>query len=240
MIDTYVAIDLETTGTNPATDRIIEIGAARVQNGNITDTFSTFVNPEIPISTRITQITGISDKDVKDAPVIKDIIGEILEYTRDMPILGHNVIFDYSFIKKAAVDNRLTFLRSGIDTLKIARRVLPDLPHKNLPVLCGYFGINPGNSHRALDDAISASNVYRALYEVKPDDEGFERALPLNYSVKRDTPITPAQKSYLTALVTYHRVQIEQPIESMTKSQASRMIDSIISEKGRILNRPAY
>lgn len=240
MINTYVAIDLETTGTNPSEDRIIEVGAVRVINGEVKDTFSTLINPEMPISERITNITGIENKDVANAPVIKDVIGEILEYTKDLPLLGHNVIFDYSFIKKAAVDNKLSFMRNGIDTLKIARRILPNLEHKNLVSLCEYFGINPGNSHRALDDAISASKVYLALYKVKADDDGFVNALPLNYSVKRSTPITPAQKSYLTALVSFHKIQLEQPIESMTKSQASRMIDGIISEKGRISNRQVF
>lgn len=238
MIDTYVAIDLETTGTNPAVDRIIEVGAIKIQNGNVKDVFSTFVNPQIPISPRITEITGITGKDVANAVLIEDIIGDILEYTKDLPILGHNVIFDYSFLKKAAVNNGMKFERNGIDTLKIARRVLPDVPHKNLSALCGYFGIDPGNSHRALDDAISASKLYYALYGVKPDDEGFTNALPLNYTVKRDTPITPAQKSFLTALITYHNIVIEQPVESLTKSQASRMIDGIISTKGRITNHP--
>lgn len=100
MIDTYVAIDLETTGTNPAEDRIIEVGAAKVECGRVVSTFSTFVNPQISISPRITSLTGITDEDVAGAPVIADIIADMIAYTKDVPILGHNVIFDYSFIKK--------------------------------------------------------------------------------------------------------------------------------------------
>lgn len=239
MIDTYVAIDLETTGTSPAADKIIEVGAVRVENGSIIDTFSVFVNPGIPISARITEITGIIDRDVADALPIEDIIGKILEYTEGLPILGHNIIFDYSFIKKAASDNGMKFDRYGIDTLRIARRVLMDVPHKNLPALCRYFNIDPGSSHRALDDAVSASKLYNALYKIKPDDEGFEKAVPLKFTVKRDTPITPAQKSFLTALISYHNITMEQPIENLTKSQASRMIDGIIAAKGRIARHPA-
>lgn len=238
MIDTYVAIDLETTGTNPATDKIIEIGAVKIKNAKAVDSFSIFVNPGIPISARITDITGISDSDVADAAPIEHIIKDVLEYTEDLPLLGHNVIFDYSFLKKAAVNSGMKFEKCGIDTLKIARRILTEVPHKNLPALCRHFGINPGNSHRALDDAISASELYYALYSVKPDDEGFVKANPLNYTVKRDTPITPAQKSFLAALAAYHNITMEQPLESLTKSQASRLIDGIISTRGRIVNRP--
>mgnify|MGYP001322930963 FL=1 len=237
MIDTYVAIDLETTGTNPAEDRIIEVGAAKVECGRVVSTFSTFVNPQISISPRITSLTGITDEDVAGAPVIADIIADMIAYTKDVPILGHNVIFDYSFIKKAAANSKLEYAKEGIDTLKIARRILPDVPHKNLPALCEHFKIDPGKSHRALDDAISASKLYYALYAVNPEDEMFNKTMVLNYSVKKDSPITPAQKKYLTALAQYHNVTVTVPIDSMTKSQASRMIDGIIGQYGRI---PVY
>ena len=237
MIDTYVAIDLETTGTNPAEDRIIEVGAAKVECGRVVSTFSTFVNPQISISPRITSLTGITDEDVAGAPVIADIIADMIAYTKDVPILGHNVIFDYSFIKKAAANSKLEYAKEGIDTLKIARRILPDVPHKNLPALCEHFKIDPGKSHRALDDAISASKLYYALYAVNPEDGMFNKAMVLNYSVKKDSPITPAQKKYLTALAQYHNVAVTVPIDSMTKSQASRMIDGIIGQYGRI---PVY
>ena len=237
MIDTYVAIDLETTGTNPAEDRIIEVGAEKVECGRVVSTFSTFVNPQISISPRITSLTGITDEDVAGAPVIADIIADMIAYTKDVPILGHNVIFDYSFIKKAAANSKLEYAKEGIDTLKIARRILPDVPHKNLPALCEHFKIDPGKSHRALDDAISASKLYYALYAVNPEDEMFNKAMVLNYSVKKDSPITPAQKKYLTALAQYHNVAVTVPIDSMTKSQASRMIDGIIGQYGRI---PVY
>lgn len=235
MIQDYVAIDLETTGTNPATDKIIEIGAAKVVNGVIVDTYATFVNPQIPISYRISQITGIHDEDVCNAPVIAEVIADVLAYTEGMPLLGHNVSFDYSFLKKAAVNSKLTFEREAIDTLKIARRVVPDLEHKTLSYLCAHFGIDPGNSHRALDDAISAKKVYDVLHELNAQDSGFQQAVQMNYSVKRDTPITPAQTSYLTKLIQYHQITIEKPVNQFTKSEASRMIDRILSERGKII-----
>lgn len=233
MINSYIALDAEMTGVNPSADRIIEIGMARVIDGRIEDRLETFIDPQMRIPDRVTELTGITDDDVKGSPVMEDLIGEIIDFTQDLPLLGHNIIFDYSFIKKAAVNNSLTFEKDGIDTLKIARRLLPELPHKNLEFLCAQFGIDPGHSHRAYDDAISAMQLYNRLYELGRDDVGFEVPVKLVYSVKRDTPITPAQKRYLAALVSKHNITLEQPVEAFTKSSASRMIDNIISQYGK-------
>ena len=236
MINSYVALDLETTGLNPSTDRIIEIGAAKVINGIVVSTYSTLVNPQIPISFRVNQLTGIDSQMLENQPLIQDVIADFVKYTEDMPILGHNVIFDFSFLKKAAVNNKLTFEKEGIDTLKMARRMLPHLEHKGLEFLCSYFSVNPENSHRAMDDAISAMRIYEKLYELNRKDKGFLETIKLNYSAKRDTSITPAQTSYLTKLVIHHSIVMQAEINSMTKSQASRMIDNIISEYGKIMS----
>ena len=185
------------------------------------------------ISERITELTGITNEDVKGKPVIADIIGEILEFIGGMPLLGHNIIFDYSFIKKAAVNNSLKFDKDGIDTLKMARRVLPDMPHKGLEYLCGQLDINPGHSHRAYDDAVSAMQLYNKMYEIAPDDMGFESPVQLVYAVKKDSPITEAQTRYLTALLAKHNLAIEESIDNLTKSRASKIIDGIISQYGK-------
>lgn len=232
MINSYVALDLEMTGLNPATDKIIEIGAVKVIDGEITESYSKLINPQIPIGERVEALTGIHDSMVKGQPLIEHVIGELITFTEDFPLLGHNIIFDYSFLKKAAVNNRLKFEKFGIDTLKIARRVLPELEHKKLENLCGYFKIEVDKSHRALDDAISAMKVYEELYKVCPQDKGFIESVKLNYSVKRDTPITPKQVTYLTALLSQHKIEMEAEIKSLTKSQASRMIDKILSTYG--------
>jgi len=236
MINSYIALDLETTGLNPSTDRIIEIGAAKVINGTIVSTYSTLVNPQIPISLKVNKLTGIDSEMLISQPLIEDIIKDFVEYTEDMPILGHNVIFDFSFLKKAAVNNKLTFEKDGIDTLKMARRMLPHLEHKGLEYLCGYFSINPENSHRAMDDAISAMKIYEKLYELNRKDKGFLEVIKLNFSAKRDTSITSAQTSYLTKLVIHHSIVMQAEMRSLTKSQASRMIDNIISEYGKIIS----
>lgn len=234
MIKDYIALDLETSGLNPSSDKIIEIGMIRVSEGAIVQKYSTLLNPQEKLPPRITELTGITDDMVCNQPVIADKIQEIVDFIGELPLLGHNIIFDYSFLKKACVNHHISFERMGIDTLKIARRLLPEVEHKNLDYLCAYFHINPGNSHRALDDAFSAHQLFWQMYQMKPEEEGFSVPIPLQYTVKKDAPITDAQKRYLRSLITYHGITIQEEIESITKSKASKMIDQIISEHGKI------
>lgn len=233
MIDRYVALDIETTGLNPSIDRIIEIGMARIEEGVITQQYATLINPGISISERITELTGIHNEELEGMPRITDVIERVVNFIGDYPILGHNVTFDYSFIKKAAVNASLTVNNAGIDTLKIARRLLPETPHKNLSYLCEYFNIVPGRSHRAYDDAVSASRLYDELRKIKPDDPGFSEPIQLVYNVKKDVPVTIPQRRYLQALVEKHNIVLEIPIDEMTKSMASRQIDTIIAQYGK-------
>ena len=232
-IKNYTVIDLEMTGLSAKNDKIIEIGAARVRGGEIVDTISTLVNPKQHIPQRVQELTGITDSDVENAADMDAAVDNLLDFIGDDIILGQNVTFDYSFLKKAAINNNITFSVKGIDTLKMARRILPELEHKKLDYLCEYLKVDPGSSHRALDDALSASAIYWKMYQIKADDSGFETAAELVYNVKKDSPITEAQKNYLTALVKKHNIVLDIPVEEMTKSIASRNIDRIISEYGK-------
>ena len=108
----------------------------------MTDTYSTLVNPGIKISDRIIELTHIHNEELTDKPRINELIDDVIQFIGDYPILGHNVIFDYSFLKKAAVNNNLVFPSAGIDTLKMARRILPELEHKKLDYLCEYLKID--------------------------------------------------------------------------------------------------
>lgn len=235
MIQSFVALDLETTGMNPSSDRIIEIGMVRVEEGSVTGEYSHLIFPGMRISERITNITGITNEMVDGQPMIGELLPEILAFMGNLPLLGHNIIFDFSFLKKAVVNGGGTFEKEAVDTLKIARRILPQVEKKNLDRLCDYFQIPPGNSHRALDDARSAMALYYRLAQVQPEDEGFSKARPLNFSVKKEAPATPAQIRYLAALADYHHIALHFTIEALSKSQASRMIDEIISNHGKIL-----
>jgi len=165
MLKNYVIVDLETTGLRADTDKIIEIGAIKIENGN-ESIYHSFVNPEIPISERIVEIVGITDEMVKDAPKIGEIIGEFIEFTKDLPLLGHNLLFDFGFLKTAAVQNGYSFQKNGLDTLDIARKYLPELESRKLDYLCEYFGIQDEQHHRAWNDAKVTGELYHILCEL--------------------------------------------------------------------------
>lgn len=233
MVDTYVALDLETTGLNPKRDKIIEIGALKVIDGKAADTFSAFVNPGRKLEERIVELTGITDAQLENAPYIEEILPDVLEFIGEYPLLGHRILFDYSFLKKAAVDTKRVFEKRGIDTLKIARKYLPRLEHRSLPFLCEYYGIEH-RAHRAFEDAEAAHRLYVKLGELfYQEEDALFRPAPLQFSVKRDTPATKPQKERLYRLLQQHNIILEIDVEKLSRSEASRITDKILA-KGKI------
>lgn len=238
MIDSYVCVDLETTGLNPKTDRIIEIGAVRVEGHVIVDEWETLVNPGRQLDEYIIALTGIHDEQLTSAPTIEQVLPELFKMIGSHVLLGHSVIFDFSFIKRAAVAQKMSFERDGIDTLKIARKYLPDLESRSLAYLCDYYGISH-NAHRALQDAKATVALYRKLAEAFYDQEEAEgnkslfRPKKLRHNVKRDTPATKPQKEQLYKLADRHKLIIDYDMDKLTRSEASRRIDRILAEYGR-------
>ena len=232
-MDAYICIDLETTGLNPKEDRIIEIGAVKVCQGKITERFSTFIQPGRKLEERITELTGIRDEDLENAPEIEAVLEQLLDFMGDLPLLGHSILFDYSFLKKACVNHKLSFEKYGVDTLKIARKYLTSLEHKNLEYLCDYYGIEH-HAHRALADAEATVALYQRLCEqfYNAEDLFFTPHL-LQFHVKRDTPATVAQKERLYRLIKQHKIEWNQDMEKLTRSEASRLTDRILTEYGR-------
>lgn len=236
MIYDYIALDVETTGLNPAMDRLLEIGAAKVRQGKVIGTYHTLIDTGIPVPARIQELTGITDAMQKTGKKIGEAIHGFLEFRGDLPVVGHNVIFDFGFLKQAAVAEGSSFETEALDTLKIARRVLPELPSKALGALCSCYGIHSGNAHRAMDDALSAHELLKKLWsEFGPSDPGAFALQKLIYEVKKQSPITNPQKGYLNDLLKYHKIKTDVQIEDLTKSEASRMIDHIILQYGKIL-----
>ena len=233
MITSYVCVDLETTGLNPKYEKIIEIGAVKVMEGQVIDTFSTFVNPGRKLEERTCELTGITQKQVDEAPYIEDVLPKFLEFCGDFALLGHRILFDYSFLKKAAVNQKLTFEKKGIDTLRIARRFLPELPHRTLPYLCEHYGI-PHQAHRALQDAEATCRLYQVLLEKYcQEEEDCYKPQVLNYQVKKETPITKSQKERLLRILDQHKLPIDVDIDKLTRSEASRITDKILAKYGR-------
>lgn len=239
----YVAFDIETTGLNPKYDKIIEIGAVRVRNGEAQETFSTFVNPAKSLPPRIVELTGIHDEDVMGAPYIEGVLDAFLVFAGEDVLLGHNLIFDYSFIKKAAVNQKKTFERTGIDTLRIAKRFLNDLESRNLGFLCEHYQIAL-NAHRALNDAVAAHELYQILVRGYAGQEA-DTFLPrqLVYNVKKESPITPRQLELLQKLTVQYHLGCEGTVlfpvanvtdealdmEKLSKNEASRLIDKLLA-----------
>lgn len=229
-MDAYISIDLETTGTNPKTDKIIEIGALKVKDGAVTERFSTFVNPGRKLDARIVELTGITDEMLHKAPIMDEVLPELLEFLEDLPLLGHSIISDFSFLKKAAVDQKMSFERSGVDTLKIARKFLPELEHRNLGFLCDYYGI-PIQAHRAMNDAEATQKLYLKLVEnFFSEEEKLFVPKPLLFHVKRDTPATKPQKERLSRLLAQYEIVLDVDVEALTRSEASRLTDQILSQ----------
>lgn len=231
----YVVLDLETTGLQPKTDRILEIGALKIENGEVADSYHKMIDPRMRIPCRIQQLTGITQSMAEQGETIEEILPGFLEFCSDLPLLGHNILFDYSFIKHKAVNQGLEFEKQAVDTLKIARKVLPDLESRSLVSLCRYYDIRQEHAHRALDDARSTWQLYCHL------KREFEENYPQEFipkdlicRVKRQGPITISQKVYLNDLIKYHRIEKDIEIDSLTKSEASKMIDNIILNYGRI------
>lgn len=235
MIDSYVCIDLETSGLEPKKDRILEIGAIKVIDGMIVDQYETLVDAGVHLRQEVVLLTGISEEMTKSGKSIAKAITECVDFIGELPLLGHCIRFDYSFLKKAAVNHKLPFEKCAVDTLKIARKALDKLESRSLEALCAYYHIPRERSHRAIDDAMATHELYWKLR--KDFGETFQEAFepfPLIYQVKKESPATPRQKRYLKDLVKYHKIDLDKEIDSLTKNEASRYVDQIIFQFGRI------
>lgn len=235
MIDKYVALDIETTGFNPVNDKILEIGAVKVKNGRVVDTFSELINPGIPVSWRITEVTGIDDSMVRGCDNVSVVLRKFLKFCDEDVILGHNLNFDYSFLAEKSAEIGMKFSKYGLDTLTMAKKHLKNLESRKLDYLCAYYGIEDKEHHRAYNDASVTAKLYKKLADLyeKENDSVFIPA-KMQYKPKKASPITPRQKTYLTDLIKYHRVEFNENIDELSKSEASRWIDKILSTHGRI------
>jgi DNA polymerase-3 subunit epsilon/ATP-dependent DNA helicase DinG len=159
MPQTYVALDLETTGVDAQRDAIIEIGAARFRRDELLDTYSTFVDPGRRIPHDITILTGITDQDVRGAPHLYDVLPDLLRFVGDHPIIGHSVEFDIRFLQQ----HSRQFDNEYLDTFELAGVLLPDVDRYSLSRLAQMLGVDLERAHRALDDALASYGVFRAM-----------------------------------------------------------------------------
>lgn len=160
----YVALDLETTGLDPEWDSIIEIGMVRVRHGEVTAEYSTLVNPGMPIDDFITDLTGITNDMLTTAPAITEVLPAARDFLGDDIILGHNINFDINFVYDNCERQGLSPVSNGyIDTMRISRRVLPDLKHHRLVDIVKALGVDHMQAHRAIGDCHATIGCYKAL-----------------------------------------------------------------------------
>ncbi|MFW6035758.1 MAG: PolC-type DNA polymerase III [Halothermotrichaceae bacterium] len=166
----FTVFDFETTGLKNRKDEIIEIGAVKVENDEIIDEYGTFVKPDKAIPAKITELTGISNKMIAEAPKLEVIIDDFLEFIGDSVLTAHNAVFDYGFLKMALKKtNKKMISNPVLDTLNLSRALLPDLKNHKLNTLTKHLNIGLDNHHRAVDDAKATAEMLIKLIKLMKD-----------------------------------------------------------------------
>lgn len=178
--DTYVVVDVETTGLSPSYDDIIEIGAVKIVGGKISDTFSSLIKPRKAVDSFITELSGITNDMLSDAPSIDSVVPSFFTFIGDSIILAHNAHFDINFLYDALKNKNLILDNDFVDTLRLARNILPDLKHHTLNDLCDYFHIPQRNLHRSLIDCHKTVDVYNCLRSNLDDVDLFKSQFTAN------------------------------------------------------------
>lgn len=166
----FVVFDIETTGFSPVKNRIIEIGAVRVEHGRITKRYSTFVNPDVPIPFEIEKLTGINDEMVVNAPMIDEILPEFLDFCEGAVLVAHNANFDMSFILENASRQNIPTDITYVDTVGIARILLPHQGKHTLDAVAKALGVSLENHHRAVDDAEATAEIFVKFIPMLKED----------------------------------------------------------------------
>ncbi|SFC73723.1 PolC-type DNA polymerase III [Clostridium uliginosum] len=178
--DTFVVFDIETTGFSPVNDKIIEIGAVKIKNGEVIDKFSCFVNPERDIPYKITELTSINSDMVKNEENIQNVLPKFMEFCGECVIVAHNASFDTGFIKKNCRDLGIMFDLPIMDTVTLARFLYPELKKVKLNIVAKYLGISLENHHRAIDDAKATAEILLKSFEKIQEDYEIQDLRSLN------------------------------------------------------------
>jgi len=231
----YIVLDIETTGIHPDFAKITEIGAAKVIDDQITAVFNMLVNPEVDIPENIINLTGITNEMVVDAPTISQVMPLFLEFCEELPILGHNIPFDFSFLKTNAMHLNLHFEKKALDTLILSRQYIDGQSSYSLSHLLKFCLIKRINAHRALDDALATHELFQIIkYKYMDTDKVVElRPNPLMWKPKKQSPMTDKQRKFLLSLMDQHHVALDFDIDTLTKSEASQKIDGLIRQYGK-------
>ena len=232
-VSEFVSVDLETDGLCPEKNHILEIGAIRYHKGKEIGRFHAFIKREEAIPERIRELTGLTEEMLSGGKTEREAISDFLDFCADVPVLlAHNVKVDYSFLKAAAARCGREFEKDGLDTLAICRRLHSGLISRTLEAMCEHYGINTEQMHRALSDAKATAELYFCL--TREFEEEPMSPEPLVYRVKKREPMTGRQKKYLIELLKYHKMEYTPEMETLSRSEASRLVDKIILTHGQM------
>lgn len=198
--DVYVVFDLETTGFSPDKNKIIEIGAVKVEGGAVTERFSSFVNPEVPIPFHIEELTSIRDDMVMDAPKIEEILPQFMAFCEGAIMVAHNAEFDMSFILKNCERQKIHTDFTVIDTVALARMLLPNLNRFKLDTVAKALGISLDHHHRAVDDAACTAEIFVKFIRML-GDRGIETLDDVNR-------MGQASPETIMKMPTYHAIML--------------------------------
>lgn len=226
----YVVFDIETTGLDSQFDEIIEIGAIKVKNGEIIDEFSSLIKPQQEINEFITDLTGITNEMVLNAPSIEEVLPKFLNYVDHYILIGHNVNFDINFVYDWALFLGLSpLINNFVDTMRVGRKILPELSHHRLIDLAEYFSVNTEGNHRALKDAYITNEVYVNLKEMVIEKyktvENFADEIKKNSNGIRAKDIITTNTEFDESNILFNKnVAITGTLEKMQRKDAMQII----------------
>lgn len=213
----FISFDIETTGLNPGKERITEIGAVKIRNGEVVDSFDTFVDPEMPIPAKITELTGITDEMVRGAPSEKEAVRAFYDFCgEDAVLIAHNADFDTSFIRVAAKRSGMDFEYPYIDTVPMCRSMLKDIKNCKLDTVAKYLKLDPFNHHRACDDAAVLGKIFIVLVNRLMEDTGAQTVTDINSSLAGGDP--KKMKSFHQIILVKNQVGLKNLYKLISKA----------------------
>ena len=230
---TFVVFDIETTGFSNTNDKITEIGAVKIENFKVVDKFSELINPQKDISYKIQELTGITNDMVKDKPTIDEVLPKFIEFIGDSVLVAHNAEFDMSFISEKCRQQNIEFKNRSIDTLTLARVLLPELKRHRLNVVAKALGVPLLNHHRAVDDAQATALIFIKFLEML-DNKGAKTLQQVNevlgkvdYTKLGTSHITLIAKNY-TGLKNLYKIVSDAHVNHFYR--APRILKSVLEK----------
>ena len=230
---TFVVFDLETTGFSNKNDKITEIGAVKVENFKVVDRFSQLINPEKDISYKVQELTGITNDLIKDKPTIEEVLPKFVEFIGDSVLVAHNADFDMGFMQQKCSEQNIEFKNTSVDTLTLARTLLPHMKRFRLNLIAKELGIPLLNHHRAVDDAEATAHIFIKFLEMIRK-KGGEKLSDVN-TILGDIDYTKLRTNHVT-LIAKNQIGIKNLYKIVSDAhvnhfyRAPRILKSVLEE----------